>query len=175
MNSSPSETAMDQESKLSERYAASLERWTRARLPAGSSASINVPLAVQQAIAEAVREVDDRDVADGPSFLIRVRQLLQTRIAGARGPRAGHPESSPLGGAEPSPHPLTPKLAADLLARYEASMDRLTTADRHAIIARIELGLSWPDVVELLNTPGTAAARMQVSRALVRLAREMSL
>ena len=46
--------------------------------------------------------------------------------------------------------------------------------EREAIIARIELGLSHAEVAEALGKPSAAAAHMAVSRALIRLAREMA-
>ena len=41
------------------------------------------------------------------------------------------------------------------------------------MIARIELGCSYAEVAELMDKPSADAARMTVSRALVRLAEEM--
>jgi RNA polymerase sigma-70 factor (ECF subfamily) len=46
--------------------------------------------------------------------------------------------------------------------------------DRKAIIARIELGLPYTDVAQALGKPSVAAAHVAVSRALVKLAKEMS-
>ena len=42
------------------------------------------------------------------------------------------------------------------------------------VIVRIEMGHSYAEVAEALGKPSVAAAHMAVSRALVRLAREMS-
>jgi len=41
------------------------------------------------------------------------------------------------------------------------------------VIARLEMGCSYAEVAELLNKPSADAARMTVSRALLRLADEM--
>jgi hypothetical protein len=41
------------------------------------------------------------------------------------------------------------------------------------IVARVELGLGYAELTELLNKPSLAAARVAVSRALLRLAMEM--
>lgn len=46
--------------------------------------------------------------------------------------------------------------------------------DREAIVARVEMGLSWTETAEALEKNSHAAAQMAVRRALVRLAREMS-
>ena len=65
-------------------------------------------------------------------------------------------------------------MASELVDRYEAALDRLRPDYREAIIARIELRLSWPEVVVALKKPSLPAAQMTVSRALIRLAQEMS-
>jgi RNA polymerase sigma-70 factor (ECF subfamily) len=45
--------------------------------------------------------------------------------------------------------------------------------EREAVVARIELGLSYAEVARAVGKPSSDAARMMISRALVRLAREM--
>ena len=47
--------------------------------------------------------------------------------------------------------------------------------DREAIIARVELGLSYEEMAEALNKPTPDAARKAAQRALVRLAEEMGI
>lgn len=53
-------------------------------------------------------------------------------------------------------------------------MRRVKPDDREAIVARVEMGLSWTETAEALEKNSHAAAQMAVRRALVRLAREMS-
>ena len=53
-------------------------------------------------------------------------------------------------------------------------MERLRPEDREAIIARIEMGLEYSEVAEALGKPSIPAAHMAVSRALVKLAKEMA-
>ena len=54
-----------------------------------------------------------------------------------------------------------------------AALTRLRTEEREAIVARVEMGLSYQEIAEALGKPTPEAARMAVSRALMRLAREM--
>ena len=42
------------------------------------------------------------------------------------------------------------------------------------MVSRVELGLSYAEIADLLEKPSANAARMAVVRALVRLAAEMS-
>ena len=86
---------------------------------------------------------------------------------------AGEPLDSQHCAGTPSPFDLA--VERQLRDRYESALLRLKDSDREAIVARIELELSWPEVVNALEKPSVAAAQMAVSRALVKLAREMCL
>jgi RNA polymerase sigma-70 factor (ECF subfamily) len=61
----------------------------------------------------------------------------------------------------------------EAVARYEAALESLSPVEKEAVIGRIELGLSYRELAEALDKPTADAARMTVSRALVRLAGEM--
>jgi RNA polymerase sigma-70 factor (ECF subfamily) len=50
---------------------------------------------------------------------------------------------------------------------------RLPDETRAAVVARVELGLSYAEIAGILDKPSANAARMAVARALVQLAREM--
>lgn len=69
--------------------------------------------------------------------------------------------------------PLEAAIGAQTLAKYDRALERLEPETREAVIARIEMGCSYAEVAELMGKPSADAARMMVSRALVRLAEEM--
>jgi len=56
---------------------------------------------------------------------------------------------------------------------YERAFACLEEQEREAIVARLELGLTYGEIAQSLGKPSPDAARMAVGRALVRLAREM--
>ena len=64
-------------------------------------------------------------------------------------------------------------IGREALERYEESLARLRPEDRDAVQLKVELGLPYPEIARELGKPTTTAARMAVSRALVRLALEM--
>ena len=70
--------------------------------------------------------------------------------------------------------PLETAIGAEALDRYEAALARLRPEEREAIVARVEMDGSYQDVAQALGKPSADAARMAVSRALLRLAEEMS-
>ena len=76
--------------------------------------------------------------------------------------------------AADDPTPFELAVGHETADRYEAALERLKPADREAIVARIELGLPYAEVAAALRKPSIAAAHVAVSRALVKLAKEMS-
>jgi RNA polymerase sigma-70 factor (ECF subfamily) len=81
-----------------------------------------------------------------------------------------------LESAQPStdPSPLEEAIGSQLLERYEAALQRVKPEDREAIIARVEMGLTWGEIADLLEKNSNESAQMTVKRALMRLGREMS-
>ena len=70
--------------------------------------------------------------------------------------------------------PLEEAVGQQTLNGYRAALDRLSSLERDLVLARVELGLPYAHVAELLSKSSPSAARMATSRALVRLAGEMS-
>jgi len=64
-------------------------------------------------------------------------------------------------------------IGREAVERYELALAQLNSAEREAIIARIELGQTFAEVAGALGKPTPEAARMAVNRALARLARLM--
>jgi RNA polymerase sigma-70 factor (ECF subfamily) len=69
--------------------------------------------------------------------------------------------------------PLEGAITREGVERYETALATLDPADREAIIARLELGLTHQEIAEALGKPSPDAARMMVARAMVQLARAM--
>jgi len=57
--------------------------------------------------------------------------------------------------------------------RYEAALQRLSQDDRELVIARVEMGLTYPELAAATGKPSAGAARMAVSRALLRLSEDL--
>jgi RNA polymerase sigma-70 factor (ECF subfamily) len=70
--------------------------------------------------------------------------------------------------------PLELAIGQQAVEAYEAALQRLRQEDREAIVARVEMDYSYDQVAVALGKPSPDAARMAVSRALLRLAEEMS-
>ena len=72
-----------------------------------------------------------------------------------------------------SASPLEQAIGEEAVQRYEAALARLLPEEREVIVARVELESSYQDMAQALGKPSADAARMAVSRALLRLAEEM--
>lgn len=97
----------------------------------------------------------------------RVRDLI--RRTNRRPERIALPDAIP----DPGPSPLEQAIGTQSLQRYERALERLTPAEREAVICRIELQYSYDELAIALHKPTAAAARMAVTRAVKRLASEM--
>jgi RNA polymerase sigma-70 factor (ECF subfamily) len=161
---------------LCARYLPRLMRWAHGRLPSSARGALDTHDLVQDTLTNVVQRLDRFEPRHEGAFQAYLRQSLLNRIRdeARRGGRRG--TSEPLESVHPTtdPSPLEEAIGQEALERYEAAMTRLRPDDREAIIARIELGLPYPEVAAALGKPSIPATHMAVSRALVRLAQEMA-
>ena len=102
-----------------------------------------------------IADVGENDIERGARALqVKLQVLEHRRTVGRRG---GNEEV----------------LGSEALRRYEEALARLSDDERELVLARIEMGMAYKDVAVATGKPSADAARLAVSRALVRLAREM--
>jgi RNA polymerase sigma-70 factor (ECF subfamily) len=161
---------------LCARYLPRLTRWAHGRLPNAARGAIDTHDLVQDTLAHVVRRLDTFEPRHEGAFQGYVREALLNRIrdAARKGQRRGIADPLDSGYQSAEPSPIEVAIGREALERYEAALQRLRPDDREAIIARIELGLSYPEVKAALGKPSVPATHMAVSRALVRLAQEMA-
>jgi RNA polymerase sigma-70 factor (ECF subfamily) len=104
-----------------------------------------------------------------------LRQAIVNRIRNQIRNASRRPAAVELGPDVPDEgtSPLEAAIGEQTAENYEAALTRLSPADRDAIVTRLELGLSFAEVAEVLGKTSADAARMVFVRALVRLAQEM--
>ena len=164
--------ALDQ---LFERYSQRLRQWAHGRLPPAARGVADTHDLVQDTMLKVYTHFDRFQPRHAGAFLAYVRQTLHNTItdrirSAIRRPTESIDENIPANA--PTQHEEL--VAAELLERYDAALARLKPDYREAIIARLELGLPWPDVMDALRKPSIPATQMTVSRAIMRLAQEMS-
>jgi RNA polymerase sigma-70 factor, ECF subfamily len=161
---------------LCARYLPRLTRWAHGRLPAWARDALETQDLVQDTLVQVMRRIGHFEPRHEGAFQAYARQALMNRIRDEVRRSHRKPPPDPLDSHRPADEtsPLEHAIGRETLERYEAALQRLRPDDREAIIARIEMGLSAKEIAAALGKPTTAAAHMAISRALVRLAREMA-
>lgn len=161
--------------RLLDRHVPRLRRWARGRLPLWARDLGDTEDAVQDAVMRSVGRIEAADLPNEGALHAYLRQAVLNRIrdemrrAGRRPPSDTLDESL----ADPATSPLDRTIGVQAVARYEAALMALRPADREAVIARVEMGLSYDELAAAMGKPTANAARVSVARALVRLAEEM--
>ena len=157
------------------RYLPRLKRWASGRLPTGMRTMLDTSDLVQDAVINALRNLDTLEIRTEGTLQAYLRRAVNNRIidlyrrAGRRPARQEMPEDA----ASPAASPLELAIGAEAVESYERALATLSAADQEAIVLRVELGLDFEEIAEQLGKPSADAARMAVSRAIARLANEM--
>jgi RNA polymerase sigma-70 factor (ECF subfamily) len=131
---------------------------------------------VQETVVRAVKRIDQFESRHEGALQAYLRQAIVNRIRDEvrRAKRSPAPAALDENARATDASPLEAAIGGEALQRYEAALARLRPEEREAIIARVEMDGSYQDVAAALGKPSADAARMAVSRALLRLAQEMS-
>jgi RNA polymerase sigma factor (sigma-70 family) len=161
---------------LCARYLPRLQKWAHGRLPAWARGALDTHDLVQDTLSQVIQRLGAFEPRHDGAFQAFLRTALLNRIRDEIR-RAHRRPTDVLASDRPAdgPSPIEEAIGSEALARYEAALQRLRPADREAIIARIELGLPYTEVARTLGKPSVAAAHVAVSRALLKLAKEMSI
>ena len=165
---------------LLQRYLPALSRWASGRLPRWARDRYDTEDLIQETILGVLPHIEGFQPRREGALRAYMRQALLNRIRREVRRTQRWPQRVDVGldneGIElldPGPSPLEEAIGKEAIQRYEAGLLRLRAEDREAIIAHLELRCSFGQLAEVLDKPSADAARMAVSRALVRLAREM--
>jgi RNA polymerase sigma-70 factor (ECF subfamily) len=160
---------------LCARYLPSLRRWATGRLPRWARDMRDTDDLVQDTIVGVLPHLDHFEFRHNGAFHAYLRYALMNRIREEirRANRRPARSDVEIEGVDPAASPLEEAIGKDALESYEAALKRMSAEDQEAIVAKVEMGYSYEQLAEALGKPSTDAARMAVSRALVRLAREM--
>lgn len=161
---------------LCARFLPPLRRWASGRLPQWSRDLMDTDDLVQETVVRAINRIDQFESRHEGALQAYLRQAIVNRIRDElrRAKRSPVTTELPEDASDHTPSPLEAAIGAEALTRYEAALQRLRPEEREAIVARVEMEGSYQDVARALGKPSADAARMAVSRALLRLAEEMS-
>lgn len=131
---------------------------------------------VQVSLIRALDHLEDFEPRHEGAFLAYLRRIVlnavrdELRRAGRRPHRTDLRDSLP----QPGPSLVEQAIGRELVEAYEAALATLPEEQREAVIMRIEFGYTYPEIAEALGRPSANAARMAVSRALLRLGEVLS-
>lgn len=162
--------------RLFARCLPALRRWASGRLPRSHRDLMDTDDLVQETVIRTVKRLDNFEPRHDGALQAYLRQAVMNRIRDEirRSGRSPHPGELDENQAAAVPSPLEEAIGAQAVERYEAALARLRPEEREAVVARVEMDGSYAMVAQALGKPSPDAARMAVSRALLRLAEEMS-
>ncbi|HKB10437.1 MAG TPA: RNA polymerase sigma factor [Vicinamibacterales bacterium] len=157
------------------RYLPRMSRWASGRLPAGLRTMLDTGDLVQEAIINALRNIDTIEIRSEATLQTYLRRAVKNRIIDLyrRSSRRPARDTMPEDAIVKGPSPLDMAIGAETVEWYERALATLSDADQEAIFLSVELGMGSAEIAEQLGKPTPDAARMAVSRAIQRLAAEM--
>jgi RNA polymerase sigma-70 factor (ECF subfamily) len=161
--------------RLMDRYLPRISRWASGRLPQWARDLSDTDDLVQDTLVRSVANLEHFEARGEGALQAYLRGAVMNRIRDEIRRKRRLPAAGPLDSTIPAQgkSPLEAAIGAETLAKYDRALERLDGEAREAVIARIEMGCSYAEIAELMGRPSADAARMAVSRALVRLAEEM--
>ena len=161
--------------ELFSRYLPSLRRWARGRLPRWTRDVRDTDDVVQETLVQTLKHLGSFEPRHEGALQAYLRQALINRVRDEvrRVGRHAVPDAIVDEHPDSTASPLEQAIGREALERYETALHRLRAEEREVIIARVELGQSYQRIAAGHGKASADAARMAVSRALVRLAEEM--
>jgi RNA polymerase sigma factor (sigma-70 family) len=161
--------------QLLARYLPRLARWASGRLPMFARSLLDTSDLVQETLLRTLEGLDRIEVRGPGGFQAYVRQAvlnrIQDQVRWASRRRGSEVVSEHL--QDRAPSPLDDVIGADVVARYERGLSRLSEEDCELLHLRIELDFDYEEIAAMTGKPSRDAARMAVQRALARLADAM--
>jgi RNA polymerase sigma-70 factor (ECF subfamily) len=161
--------------ELLTRYLPRLRRWASGRLPWALRTMLDTGDLVQDAIINALPHLNGLEIRTERALEFYLQRVVRNRIidlykrSRRRPTRDEIPEQVVAVGTSPE----EAAIGAEALQRYERALASLKKEEREAIVLRVELGLQYKEMATQLGKPSSDAARVAVSRAIVRLADKM--
>lgn len=163
--------------ELFRRHAGPLRRWARGRLPRWTRDVRDTEDLVQETLVRTLKHIRDFEPRHDGALQAYLRQALLNRVRDEV--RRAHRRPGPAGleapdeFVDPATSPLDEAIGHEAVERYEAALQRLRPEERELIIARVEMQQTYQQIAAAHGKTSPDAARMAVTRALVRLAEEM--
>jgi RNA polymerase sigma factor (sigma-70 family) len=167
----------DQEAldRLFARHLGPLQRWASGRLPRWARGLADTDDLVQDTLLQTFKRIEAFEPRRVGALQAYLRQAVLNRLRDELRRKGRQPPTVDVDAVDlaAGESPLEEAIGREAVERYELALQRLKPEEREAIIARVELGLSYEELADALGKPTPDAARKAAQRALVRLAEEL--
>jgi RNA polymerase sigma-70 factor (ECF subfamily) len=160
---------------LAARYLPMLRRWSHGRLPQVARDIVDTDDIVQITLLRALNNIEGFVPQREGAFLGYLRTAVLNSVRDELRRIARRPGRDSLDEELPAPEPslVERAIGREALEAYERALAVLPAEHQEAVIMRVEFGCSYSEIADALGKATANAARMTVSRALVRLAEAM--
>ena len=128
------------------RHSAPLRRWASGRLPRWARDLADTDDIVQEALLQTFKRIEEFEARGAGSLHAYLRQAVVNRIRDELRRKARLPEFAELDShtEDAGPTPLDQVIGRDALESYERALAGLKPEEQEAIIARVEMGYTYP-------------------------------
>ena len=166
----------DARDQLFRRFLPILHRWAHGRLPRYARDFAETADLVQVTLLRALNNLDTFESRGEGAFLAYLRHILLNTVRDEIRRTTRRPGHDPLStDSKPDrlhdhqPSALERTLGRERMERYETALEKLEDRQRQSIILRFEFGYDHAQIADAIDAPSANAARMVVSRAVMRL------
>lgn len=159
--------------ELARAYLPVARRLAHGRLPASARGLSETDDIASRSVTQAVSHAARFEMRHEAAFLVYLRRIvineIRTEIRRAKARPSGGELDTDV--AWNGPSPLDNVIGRELMNRYERALDQLTPHQREAVVLRLEFRLGYREIAAKMDLDSPDAARMLVTRAMVRLAK----
>jgi RNA polymerase sigma factor (sigma-70 family) len=156
------------------RCVAQLRNFAARRMPVALRGA-EVDDLVSDTLLSVLRRLERPPVENEAALNALLREALLNRFRDLMRAASRRPGVADSAGSFDAVTEVEQTIGLETSERYEEALRTLTPRDREAVVSRVELHQSYADLAVALNTPTPDAARVLVHRALLKLARAISL
>jgi RNA polymerase sigma-70 factor (ECF subfamily) len=157
------------------RYLPALQRWAHGRLPPGARDVELTDDLVQRTLVRALDKLDGFEPRRPGAFLAYLRQILLNLVRDEIRKATRRPPKQDLSDElrDHARGPMEDLVGKETLQQYQTALQSLEERDQEAIVLRIEMEMDYEELALAIGSPSANAARMRVTRALVKLVEAM--
>jgi RNA polymerase sigma-70 factor (ECF subfamily) len=161
--------------QLIARYLPLLQRWAHGRLPPHARGMLETGDLVQVTLLRSLDRLDQFEARREGAFLAYLRTALMNVLRNEirRSVRGGN-DALPEEVADERASFLEEMIGKEVIEAYESGLATLPATMQEAIILKVEFQFGHREIAEAIGSPSPNAARMVVSRAMVRLSKAMA-